>query len=165
MVTRWYTGGSERAAETSGGRTHGRLTEVIDDDGVDETSCARRRALVNERQGSGAPAAVVDEGGVSRAPTVVDGVTDGAGVVVGAACGAGGVDGATRARIGASEGVELSAVRATTQGEALGVERNWIRFKEGVKIGGWGGASKGNHIFIENDMTRDEYEVGDEVKA
>jgi hypothetical protein len=36
---------------------------------------------------------------------------------------------------------------------------------QGDEIGGWGGASKGNHIFVENDVTRDEYAVGGEVKA
>ena len=39
-----------------------------------------------------------------------------------------------------------------------------IRLKEGVEIGGWGGASKGIHIFVEDDMTRDDDAVGDEVK-
>jgi hypothetical protein len=34
-----------------------------------------------------------------------------------------------------------------------------------VEIGGWGGASEGKHIFVENDMTRDEDVVGDEVKT
>jgi hypothetical protein len=39
-----------------------------------------------------------------------------------------------------------------------------IGLKKGVEIGGWGGASKGKHIFIENNVTRYEYAVGDEVK-
>jgi hypothetical protein len=29
-----------------------------------------------------------------------------------------------------------------------------IRLKEGVEIVGWGGDSKGKHIFVENDVTR-----------
>jgi hypothetical protein len=39
-----------------------------------------------------------------------------------------------------------------------------VGLKEGVEIGGWGGASKGKHIFVEDDMTRDDDAVGDEVK-
>jgi hypothetical protein len=42
---------------------------------------------------------------------------------------------------------------------------NRIRLKKRVEIGGWGGASKGKHIFFENDVTRDEYAVGGEVKT
>jgi hypothetical protein len=30
-----------------------------------------------------------------------------------------------------------------------------IRLKEGIEISGWGGASKGKHIFDENDVMRD----------
>jgi hypothetical protein len=41
---------------------------------------------------------------------------------------------------------------------------NRIGLKERVEIGGWGGASKGKHIFVENNVMKDEYEVGDEVK-
>jgi hypothetical protein len=40
-----------------------------------------------------------------------------------------------------------------------------IRLKEGVEIGGWGGVSKGKHIFVKNDVTRDDDTVGCEVKA
>jgi hypothetical protein len=40
-----------------------------------------------------------------------------------------------------------------------------IRLKEGVKIGGWGGASKGKHIFVKNDMTRDDDAMRGEVKT
>jgi hypothetical protein len=32
-------------------------------------------------------------------------------------------------------------------------------------VGGWGGASEGEHIFVEENITRDEYAVGDEVKT
>jgi hypothetical protein len=41
----------------------------------------------------------------------------------------------------------------------------WIRLKEGVEIGGWGGASNGKHIFVEDDMTRDDDAMGGEVKT
>jgi hypothetical protein len=41
---------------------------------------------------------------------------------------------------------------------------NQIGLKERVEIGGWGGASKGKHIFVENNVMKDEYEVGDKVK-
>jgi hypothetical protein len=40
-----------------------------------------------------------------------------------------------------------------------------IRLKEGVEIDGWGGASKGKHIFVEDDMTRDDDAMGGEVKT
>ena len=39
-----------------------------------------------------------------------------------------------------------------------------IRLKEGVKIGGWGGASKGKHIFIEDDVMGDDDAMRGEVK-
>jgi hypothetical protein len=35
--------------------------------------------------------------------------------------------------------------------------------EEGVKVGGWGGASKGKHILVEDNVTRDDDAVGDEV--
>jgi hypothetical protein len=40
-----------------------------------------------------------------------------------------------------------------------------IGLKEGVEIGGQGGASKGKHIFVEDDMTRDDDAIGGEVKT
>jgi hypothetical protein len=40
-----------------------------------------------------------------------------------------------------------------------------IRLKEGVEIDGWGGANKGKHIFVEDDMTRDDDAMGGEVKT
>jgi hypothetical protein len=42
---------------------------------------------------------------------------------------------------------------------------NRIGLEEGVKNGGWGGASKGKHIFVEDDMTRDDDAVGGEVQT
>jgi hypothetical protein len=42
---------------------------------------------------------------------------------------------------------------------------NWVGLEEGVKIGGWGGACKGKHIFVEDDVTRDDDAVGGEVQA
>jgi hypothetical protein len=33
---------------------------------------------------------------------------------------------------------------------------NWIELKKGVEIGGWGAAIKGKHIFIEDDMMRND---------
>jgi hypothetical protein len=42
---------------------------------------------------------------------------------------------------------------------------NRIGFKERVEIGVWGGASKGKHIFIEDNVMRAEYAVEDEVKT
>ena len=49
--------------------------------------------------------------------------------------------------------------------ERPGWRRNRIGLKERVEIGGWGGASKRKHIFVENNVMRDEYAVGDEVKT
>jgi hypothetical protein len=39
-----------------------------------------------------------------------------------------------------------------------------IRLKEGVEIGGWGGARKGKHIFVKNDVMGDVDAMGGEVK-
>jgi hypothetical protein len=47
----------------------------------------------------------------------------------------------------------------------LGWWWNRIWFKEGVEIDGWGGASKGKHIFVKNNVMRDDDAVGDEVKT
>jgi hypothetical protein len=66
------------------------------------------------------------------------------------------------ARIGASG---PHVMLATAQGGAPGWRGNRIGLKEGVKIGGWGGANKGKHIFVENDVMRDDDAVGDEVKT
>jgi hypothetical protein len=37
--------------------------------------------------------------------------------------------------------------------------------EEWVEIGGWGGACKGKHIFVEDDVTRDDDAVGGEVQT
>jgi hypothetical protein len=34
-----------------------------------------------------------------------------------------------------------------------------------LEIGGWGGASKGKHILVEDDVTRDDDAVGGEVQT
>jgi hypothetical protein len=47
-------------------------------------------------------------------------------------------------------------VQATAQGEAPWVRGNRVGLKEGGEIGGWGGASKGKHTFVEDDVTRDD---------
>jgi hypothetical protein len=49
--------------------------------------------------------------------------------------------------------------------ERSGWRENRIEVKERVEIDGWGGASKEKHIFVENEVTRDEYVVGDEVQT
>jgi hypothetical protein len=51
------------------------------------------------------------------------------------------------------------------QGGRLEWRGNLIGLKERVEIGGWGRASKGKHILIKYNMKRDNYAVGDEVKA
>ena len=56
-------------------------------------------------------------------------------------------------------------MRVTMQGGHLGGEGDLIRLEEGVEIGGWGGTGKGKHIFVEDDMTRDDDAVGGEVQA
>jgi hypothetical protein len=40
-----------------------------------------------------------------------------------------------------------------------------IRLKEGVEIDGRGGARKGKHIFVEDDVTGDDDAMGGEVKT
>jgi hypothetical protein len=52
-----------------------------------------------------------------------------------------------------AEASRLHEVWATTQGEQLGRRGNRIGLKEGVEIDGWGGACKGKHIFVEDDVT------------
>jgi hypothetical protein len=47
----------------------------------------------------------------------------------------------------------------------LGWWGNQIKLKEGVKIGGWGGANKGKHIFVEDGVSRDDDVVGDKVNT
>jgi hypothetical protein len=47
----------------------------------------------------------------------------------------------------------------------LGWRGNQIGLEEGVEISGWGGARKGKHIFVENNVTRDDDAVGEEVKT
>jgi hypothetical protein len=42
---------------------------------------------------------------------------------------------------------------------------NWIELKKGVEIGGWGAAIKGKHIFIEDDMMRNDDAMWGEVKT
>jgi hypothetical protein len=63
-----------------------------------------------------------------------------------------------------AKALRLHVMRAMAQGGALGVEGNQIRL-ERVEIGGWGGASKGKHIMVEKNVTRDDYAVGDEIKT
>jgi hypothetical protein len=71
-----------------------------------------------------------------------------------------GVDGAARECGEAARGASKDARRGAWEG---GGTR--IRLKEGIKIGGWGGASKGKHIFVENDVMRDDDAMGGEVKT
>ena len=82
----------------------------------------------------------------------------------------GGFDVATR---GASGGVEAArgagkgtsgGIKAARGAGNLGWSWNRIGLEKRVEIGGWGGASKGKHIFIENNVMIDEDAVGNEVK-
>jgi hypothetical protein len=61
--------------------------------------------------------------------------------------------------------VKPRGVRATVRGEVPGGMGTRIRLKEGVEIGGWGVVSKGKHIFVENNVMRDDNAVGCEVKT
>jgi hypothetical protein len=83
-----------------------------------------------------------------------------------AARGAGRVVGAARgAEMGASGGVVAARGVGNGARRGTGGGGDRIGLEEGVKIGGWGGASKGKHIFVEDDMTRDDDAVGGEVQT
>jgi hypothetical protein len=70
--------------------------------------------------------------------------------------------GSTRSR---ARAVKPREARVTVRGEVPGGMGTRIRLKEGVKIGGWGGASKGKHIIVEDDVTGDDDAMGGEVKT
>jgi hypothetical protein len=58
--------------------------------------------------------------------------------------------------------------RAAREGDDAsgGAWEGWgtrIGLKEGVEVGGRGGAGKGKHIFVEDDMTRDDDAMSGEV--
>jgi hypothetical protein len=55
--------------------------------------------------------------------------------------------------------------RAMAQSGAVGWRWNRIGLEKRVEVGGWEGASKGEHIFVENNVTRDEDVMGSEVKT
>jgi hypothetical protein len=46
--------------------------------------------------------------------------------------------------------------RQRRKARRLGWRGNRIVLKEGVEIDGWRGANKGKHIFVEDDVTRDD---------
>jgi hypothetical protein len=173
------------------GGWRGRLAAVIDDGGVGEPGRARCRARVGGRRGSGGAAAMVDECGVGEASRGrrgrtwrrrgrrgrawrrrgrrgrawrrrVDGATRGAGRIDRAARGAGRVDGAARGTeevVVAARGAGNGARRGAGGGGGVGSDSR----RESRSVGG--GASKGKHIFIEDDMTRDDDAVGGEVQT
>jgi hypothetical protein len=93
--------------------------------------------------------------GVDRVDVAVRGVGRGA---------SGGVEATRGAGKGSSGGV--GAARGAGNGaRRLGWRWNQIGLEKRVEIGGWRGASKGKHNFVENNVTRDEYAVGDKVKT
>jgi hypothetical protein len=55
-----------------------------------------------------------------------------------------------------AEASRSHVVRATARGGVPGCRGNRIRLKKGVEICRWGGASKGKHIFVEDDVTGDD---------
>jgi hypothetical protein len=87
---------------------------------------------------------------------MVDGVACGAGGVVEAACGV---------EMGASGGVVAARGVGNGARRGAGGGGNHFGLEEGVKIDGWDGASKGKHIFVEDDVTRDDDAVGSEVQT
>jgi hypothetical protein len=102
--------------------------------------------------------------GAARDAGMIDGAARGAGLADAVARGACGVDGAACGTgMGASGGVV--AARGTGNGARRGAVGggNRIVLEECVEIGGWGGACKGKHIFVEDDVTRDDDAVGGEV--
>jgi hypothetical protein len=103
-------------------------------------------------------------GGVGRAARGTGGVdvaARGTGTVGGAARWAGGVDVAVQG-VG---GVDVALRGVGNEARCLGRMGTRTRLKEGVENGGWGGASKGKHIVVENDMTGDDDAMGGEVKT
>jgi hypothetical protein len=104
--------------------------------------------------------------GATRGAGRIDGATHGTGMIDVATRGAGGVDWAVR---GAEMGMSCGVVAA--RGEGNGARRggggggNRVGLEEGVKFDGWGRACKGKHIFVEDDLTRDDDAVGGEVQA
>jgi hypothetical protein len=82
--------------------------------------------------------------------------------VDGAARGAGGVDGAARGA-GVVDVAARGAGNDARRGVGGGGDR--IGLEEGVEVGGWGVASKGKHIFIEDDVTRNDDAMGGEVQT
>jgi hypothetical protein len=106
----------------------------------------------------------------------VNGAVHGVGRFDMAARGAGRVNGAMRgAGRMASGGIDADGAAHEGGEAALGMGNGarrgaWgtgtqIRLKEVVEIGGWGGASKGKHIFVEDDMTRDDDAMEGEIKT
>jgi hypothetical protein len=55
--------------------------------------------------------------------------------------------------------------RAQWHERRLGWRSDRIGLKERVEIDGWGGASKGKHIFVEDDVMGDDDAVGGKVKT
>jgi hypothetical protein len=158
-----------------GSRGHGLLVSVIDDGKVGEATHVFRRAQVSGRRGSSAPVAVVDEGGVDKTSR---GHRRGR---EWRKCGQRGRVWRRRGRQGYAwrrRGRRGRAWRGNRRERTRGDRTrcgqwrkagrlvwrgNRIGLKERVEISGWGGANKGKHIFIKNDVTRDDA-VGGEVK-
>jgi hypothetical protein len=106
---------------------------------------------------------VVD--GAARGVGRIDRATHGAGMIDVAARDAGGVDGAAcGAEMGASCGVV--AAREAGNGARWGAGGGGTGSDSRRESrSGWGGACKGKHIFVEDDVTRDDDAVGGEVQA
>jgi hypothetical protein len=104
--------------------------------------------------------------GAARGAGGVDGAARGAVMIDGAARGVSEVDRATRGTgMGASGGVGVARGAGNSARRGAGGGGNQIGLEEGVEIGGWGGACKGKHIFVEDDVTRDDDAVGGKVQT
>jgi hypothetical protein len=168
-------GANRRNAE---GGWWGRLAVVIDDGGVGEPGRAHRRARVGGRRGSSVVAAMVDECGVGEASRGRRGRAWRRQGRLGRAWRGRGRRGRAwrrrgrrghawrrRGRRGRAWRRRGRSGRTRRKTGSRRWERNRIGLEEGVKIGGWGGASKGKHIFVEDDMTRDDDAVRGEVQT
>jgi hypothetical protein len=75
-------------------------------------------------------------------------------------CGMDGVDGAEHEGVEDAQGAGNGARRGAWEGWVLGADSRTESRSVGL-----GGASKGKHIFVENDVMRDDDEMGAEVKT
>jgi hypothetical protein len=154
----WRPGGTQAAQSEPPGRREPRAWSARGGDtqrrGRQSEPCSSR-ARVSGRRGSGAPAMVVDEGGVGEASrTRRRGRTWRERGQQGRAWRRRGRAWREKRRQRRRRG--RTWCRQRRKAGRLEWRGNRIRLKEGVEIGGWGGANKGKHIFVDDDVTRDD---------